>query len=716
MSDGSPVPVGTDRREPVVDTPLSPHVVALWRAGWVITTAILLVPALLVGVAATDLPMAVRIGLPLAVTIIGITLAVVVPNASYRNWRYAVTEDGVELRHGVFIRHESSIPHFRVQHIDIGQGPLDRWRGIVKLSISTASPSSDGSLPGIEPTGPRSCVLASWRGPRPMTGSDPGGSEAPLAPPPPTPTGPVVPASPGAAPPPPGLPPPGGPIGPKRLHPSSPILGLILSARQWLFPLLVFVIASEQRLIIGPGVVVVLALLVGWLFLSWSRFTYELRDGVLIIDRGVFNRHHREVPIARIQQVDLRRKLRHRVLNVAVVRIDTASGGNDAEVVLEAIAEDQALALRVALLARAGVPAPAGPVTDGPASADPAALEAPMPAPPTRPVEVVRLSLTDLVVAGLTGSRLAAALPFAAAGFGLLADLPDDASDQVLGLAPSGTLALVLLAIAIVPVILLAAVAQSILTDHAFTIVRIGTDLHVRRGLLDQREATVSMHRVQAVRVRENLLRRKLGIAAVELQSAGSGQQAEGDVTRLTIPYARVAQLAELLPELLPVAVDHPPLIPGPPAARRRAWFRHLAPAVLILVPLAVWASVTTTSWAAIVLVLIVPFGVAAEMAYRNLGHVGTPSLVVATHGTYERVTELLPVSKTQSTTITSSPFQRRSGLATLHVQVAGRGATPRITDGAADLLARLRIDALRASAARADEHDVRTRVRSEAG
>jgi hypothetical protein len=76
---------------------------------------------------------------------------VVVPNASYRNWRYAVTDDGVELRHGVLVRHESSIPHFRVQHIDIGQGPLDRWRGIVKLSISTASPASDGSLPGIEP-------------------------------------------------------------------------------------------------------------------------------------------------------------------------------------------------------------------------------------------------------------------------------------------------------------------------------------------------------------------------------------------------------------------------------------------------------------------------------------------------------------------------------------------------------------------------------------
>lgn len=135
----------------VVDTPLSPRVVALWRASWLMVTAILLVPALLVAVGATDLPLAVRIALPAVVGALGVAAAVVVPNASYRNWRYAVTDDGVELRHGILVRHESSIPHFRVQHIDIGQGPLDRWRGIVKLRISTASPSSDGSLPGIEP-------------------------------------------------------------------------------------------------------------------------------------------------------------------------------------------------------------------------------------------------------------------------------------------------------------------------------------------------------------------------------------------------------------------------------------------------------------------------------------------------------------------------------------------------------------------------------------
>lgn len=133
------------------DTPLSPRIVVLWRLGWLLGTAVLLVPALLVAALATDLPAWSRGLLVAIVALGGVALAIVMPTLSHRRWRYGVTDDGVELRHGVIVRHESSIPHFRVQHIDLHQGPLDRWRGVVKLSISTASPATDATLPGIEP-------------------------------------------------------------------------------------------------------------------------------------------------------------------------------------------------------------------------------------------------------------------------------------------------------------------------------------------------------------------------------------------------------------------------------------------------------------------------------------------------------------------------------------------------------------------------------------
>jgi uncharacterized membrane protein YdbT with pleckstrin-like domain len=45
------------------------------------------------------------------------------------------------------------------------------------------------------------------------------------------------------------------------------------------------------------------------------------------------------------------------------------------------------------------------------------------------------------------------------------------------------------------------------------------------------------------------------------------------------------------------------------------------------------------------------------------------------------RVLTVVPVAKAQSGSVRSSPFQRRAGLATLHVDVAGGGPVPRVLD-----------------------------------
>ncbi|CAN5253444.1 hypothetical protein BH20ACT3_BH20ACT3_18720 [soil metagenome] len=132
-------------------TALSHRVMVMWRLTYAVLAGVALVGALvLVGVNGSW-PVPVRVALPATVAIAGVVLVVVVAAAEYRRWRYLVTDDGIELRHGLIIRNESSIPHFRVQHVDVRHGVLQRWLGIVSLSISTASPATDAELPGVEP-------------------------------------------------------------------------------------------------------------------------------------------------------------------------------------------------------------------------------------------------------------------------------------------------------------------------------------------------------------------------------------------------------------------------------------------------------------------------------------------------------------------------------------------------------------------------------------
>ena len=71
------------------------------------------------------------------------------PRAEYRRWSYEVAADALELRHGVLRRVHSAIPYFRVQHIDVTQGPVERMVGLSRLVVHTASAGTDATVPGI---------------------------------------------------------------------------------------------------------------------------------------------------------------------------------------------------------------------------------------------------------------------------------------------------------------------------------------------------------------------------------------------------------------------------------------------------------------------------------------------------------------------------------------------------------------------------------------
>lgn len=60
------------------------------------------------------------------------------PLIEYKEWRYAITDDRIDLFYGIFIRTHMVIPISRIQYIDVGQGPINRLHGIVTITINTA--------------------------------------------------------------------------------------------------------------------------------------------------------------------------------------------------------------------------------------------------------------------------------------------------------------------------------------------------------------------------------------------------------------------------------------------------------------------------------------------------------------------------------------------------------------------------------------------------
>jgi putative membrane protein len=499
--------------------------------------------------------------------------------------------------------------------------------------------------------------------------------------------------------------------GPRRLHWLSPVFFAGGHVRR-LWPLALLIAARRQWWLLALGALVLLA----WTTLEWLRRTYALEGGALRLEEGVLSRKLRAVPFDRIQQVDLVRKPLHRLLGVATLRVETAGGGSAAEVDLDVVTLPEARALRAILLRakagatgttagraagdRAAAGLAGGAAGAGVAEVDPATAAEVAEAPAER--VLLRLRLAEVMLAGITGSRAAAALVV----LGPLSQATDwfpGLSDWLFrrfnpeAVAPTTPPAFLAVAVLALVVWLGLAAASSIVTDYGFTLARVGDDLVVRRGLLERREAVLPLARLQVVRIEESLLRRLLRLASIRLQSAGRTGGSDQTASRLAIPVLQRTEVNRLLGELLPGAAPVLRLLAPPPAARRRAVTRSvLRTAVLVAaVALALWRLTSPgavgLASAAVLVAAVLALAVAAGLAaYRSLGHAAGRGFLYARVGVAIRVTTVVPVAKAQSGSVRTTPFQRRSGLATLHVDIAGGGPAPRVYDEAEPTAERL--------------------------
>lgn len=128
------------------ERPLAPRVVTSWRIGAGLT---MILPVLVLSTLA--FVFLDRWGWVVLGTLVAIVLLSVLwyQPARYARWRWQLTDLAVDMRYGVIVRRQETVPYFRIQQIDIEQGPLDRILDLATLQVTTASASGRATLPGI---------------------------------------------------------------------------------------------------------------------------------------------------------------------------------------------------------------------------------------------------------------------------------------------------------------------------------------------------------------------------------------------------------------------------------------------------------------------------------------------------------------------------------------------------------------------------------------
>ena len=431
----------------------------------------------------------------------------------------------------------------------------------------------------------------------------------------------------------------------RRLHTAAIGVYVVNALREGALPLVVIVALGVFRQGLDSGALVTGALyaLAGTAiaaatgYVRWSTTRWWVNQDGIHRRSGVWTKKQTDIPLGRVQSLDLEQGVVQRLFGVESVHVQTGGGGSRGEIVLEAISDAELDGLRE-LIAR--------------------------PATPVEQLAHRRLARGDLVLAALTAGQLGVILPVLAGAFQLAQNAAgDDAERDAIRLVPHAMHEWVLAGALLLGLAWLLSVAGAVVAFSGFTATRDGGRLRIVRGLLERREATVPVDRVRAVVVVEGLFRRPLGLASLRVEVIGHAKEAAAAQT--LFPLLRRSQVRAFLDELLPeVADDIDSLAPLPRRALRRYVFPPAAAG--LAAGAAAWAFAPVGPW---VLLAALPAGAYGALRYRDSGwRLSGGRLAVRKLG-LARTTVLAPAVLRESHTIAQTPLQRRGDLADLHVE-----------------------------------------------
>jgi len=398
----------------------------------------------------------------------------------------------------------------------------------------------------------------------------------------------------------------------RRLHPVSPVVRAGRAAIAIFIVLVPIALRGGGNFsdsYIQIGVVGALAALgfVNWLVTRWRIDGDDLR-----IETGLIRRQSLRFPLAQVQAIDIVQPGLARIFRVAELRLRMggASGGTAR---LAYLPQQEVEPLRAQLLRLA---------TDGEAE-------------PSEPEEIEERVLTTVptvqLVASIFVSDVGIVVELVFAALVLTAFLAPEAAAGIVGGGAAELIAVATL------------VWRRFNQEYKLTVAAAPDGLRLRSGLVALNAETIRPGRVQAVRLVEPFIWRRLGWCRLEVDLAGrQKRKGEGEASRgqlrALLPVGSRALALELLDHLVP---DAP--LPDRRAPRRVAW--------------------------------------KSPLRYRFLAWGRTDTAVVTMTGRVRRVTVWVPLEKAQSLRLVEGPLQRRLRLVTVHVDTAGRALHAALRD-----------------------------------
>jgi putative membrane protein len=394
-------------------------------------------------------------------------------------------------------------------------------------------------------------------------------------------------------------------------------------------------------------------------FEKWYYTTYWVENNVLHVKQGLFVKKESYLNKERVQTINTSSNVLYQMLGLKKIQIETAGGGDDAEVSLAGITAEEAAEL-ISLL---NEPTPEVKV-------EKTSEEVEVKEIITEEKQATEYKLTwkEILIASVTSGQ-----------FGVLFSLIFFVYHQVDEYIPKWIKNSVtsyvmdhdiygwiyMVAILLVVSWIISTIGYA-LKHGNFTVNRKNDEVRISQGLLERKELVLKLHRIQGITIKESILRQPFGYCAVQvevIQSKGMDDEKE----KVTLhPIIRKDRVQQLLAHLqLPYELNTN-IISLPKAALRRYLIDSFIFFAMLAIPLtgiSIYFEKYYIMWVLLPLaILIFTLGYAT---FKTNGYSVNGEQITLVYRSVGKYTGLVRRRHVQSMEKTQSYFQRRADLCT---------------------------------------------------
>lgn len=394
----------------------------------------------------------------------------------------------------------------------------------------------------------------------------------------------------------------------------------------------------------------------GYEYLYWKKFEYTVESDGLKIVSGVISKNDRDIPLKRIQNVDVNRNIVQRLLGISKADIETAGGGStEASLKYVDYEEAQQLQKKVRELKNRRKSDVEQEGEEAGKKRDDFVLS-------DKNLTILSLASVDMRIIGAVGF-------FFSIFGGAIGSQMEGVLPQTLGIAAIGAFGILSIG-----AIWISSAASKFIKFYDFRLQFHDNALEYERGLLNRASGTIPEEKIQDIIIEENLFQRRLGFASLEVETAGYSQQ-QGEIdtgSETVIPLAKREEVEKFAQEI--GGYSEPDLQGIDEKARTRYFHRYaLAGATLGIIGfgLSQLLQLSPIVYFPAVLVLL-SSRKAAQLKWENIGYCLDEKRVFTRRGFWNRRTYVIPYFRIQNFMETQSIFQRRWDQSTLLLDTAG--------------------------------------------